>query len=253
MGGASVYALPEMRVERYSPVFIPDCQGGALTPLTPLTGKQHTLLQNALRDLCDIFWGLDAGRCEEIFHGRFPGAFIEPAFLLEGEGADALAEMKTFVATFDDPAALCGCLEEEYVRLFISDRSGIKAPLFHSCHIAGGGQLMGEPARMMKALLAEQGLDLEHSVHEPPDHLSIELEYLYYLLQRGWKENDRTLLGAAARFASDTMLPWVRVFQRRLSESATVSFFPCAATLVIMLLQRIAEKLDVFVKKTPAP
>jgi TorA-specific chaperone len=232
----------QARLDRYFPVFSTDCQGGGLPPPTPLTQKQIAVLQSGLRDLCGVFWGLDAGRCEEIFQDRFMKGFEEPTLLPDDKAADALTEIRAFVATFADPAALCSCLEEEYVRLFISNRSGIKAPLYHSCYTAGDGLLMGEPARMMKALLAEQGLDLERTVHEPPDHLSIELEYLYYLLQKGWKENDRALVGAAARFASDTMLPWLQLFQRRLSESATVSFFPCAATLVIMLLQRIAEE-----------
>jgi TorA maturation chaperone TorD len=71
------------------------------------------------------------------------------------------------------------------VRLFISNRTGITAPLFHSCYASGDGLLMGEPARMMREVLAAQGLDLAETVHEPPDHLSIELEYLYYLRERG--------------------------------------------------------------------
>jgi len=83
---------------------------------------------------------------------------------------------------------------------------------------------------------------LSATTHEPPDHLSIELEYLYWLLESGWKEDDRELLAAAAQFASDTILPWVHLFHRRLSEGATVPFFPSAATLLIFLLQRIAEQ-----------
>jgi TorA maturation chaperone TorD len=224
-------------------VFIAGCQGGALLSSTRLTEKQKASLQNGLRALCGIFWGPDASRCEEIFRGLWLGPSEQLAVLLEGKADDALAEIKAFVATFSDAAALCSCLEEEYVRLFISNRSGIKAPLFHSCYIAGGGLLMGEPARMMKELLAAQGLDLTETIHEPPDHLSIELEYLYYLLERGWKENDQGLLTAAARFASETMLPWVHLFHRRLSEGATVRFFPCAAALLILLLQRIAGQV----------
>jgi putative dimethyl sulfoxide reductase chaperone len=209
---------------------------------TTLTKKQKASILNGLRNLCGIFWGPDANRCEDIFHGLCPGTSEDFAFLLEGKAADPLAEIKTFVATFSDAVTLYSCLEEEYVRLFISNRSGIKAPLFHSCYAAGGGLLMGEPVRMMKELLAVQGLDLAATVHEPPDHLAIELEYLYYLLERGWKEDDREMLGAAARFASDTMLPWVHLFHRGLSERASVPFFPCAAALLISLLQGIDEQ-----------
>jgi TorA maturation chaperone TorD len=213
-----------------------------LLSLTTLTETQKASVLKGLRDLCSVFWGPDANLCEEIFRGLCLGPCDELAFLLEGKAADAIAEIKAFVATFSDASALYGCLEEEYVRLFISNRSGIRASLFHSCYAAGGGLLMGEPARMMKELLAAKGLDLAETVHEPPDHLSIELEYLYYLLERGWKETDWELLASAARFASDTMLPWLHRFHSRLSDEATVPFFPCAATLLIMLLRRIAEK-----------
>ncbi|NCO61727.1 MAG: hypothetical protein COZ11_07045 [Deltaproteobacteria bacterium CG_4_10_14_3_um_filter_51_14] len=212
-----------------------------MTPLAPLTENQKVYLRNGLRELCAVFWGPNDKWCEEAFQGAFLKVFDDPAWPLDRQASEVLEQISAFAATFEKPAALCRTLEEEYVRLFINHHSGVPAPLFHSCYTSGDRRLMGEPARMMKALLAEQGLDLAASVHEPADHLSIELEYLYYLLDKGWQTNERRMIEEARRFASAAMLPWVQVFFHRLEGEAGTPFYPCATALLIMLLRGIAD------------
>ena len=96
-------------------------------------------------------------------------------------------------------------MEEEYIRLFISCKGGIDAPLYHSCYFSDDALLMGEPA--VKKKYASRGLDLAADLHEPTDHISIELEYLYFLLKKGWDDNEPVLIAEAASFASNTLLP----------------------------------------------
>ena len=86
--------------------------------------------------------------------------------------------------------ALFDFLEESYVRLFVNAQNGITAPLYHSCYQDTGqpdsqSGLMGESAGFMRQFFKSKGLSLANSINEPPDHLSIELEYLYFLLQQG--------------------------------------------------------------------
>ncbi len=52
---------------------------------------------------------------------------------------------------------------------------------------------MGPPAVRMKKRFESSGLSLSDNMHEPPDHLSIELEYLYFLLEKGWSDNEGSL------------------------------------------------------------
>ena len=52
---------------------------------------------------------------------------------------------------------LCEALEQDYVRLFISDRNGITASLHQSNYDSEDGRLMGRPAKMMASRLKASG------------------------------------------------------------------------------------------------
>jgi TorA maturation chaperone TorD len=100
--------------------------------------------------------------------------------------------------------------------------------------------MMGEPALDMKQRYLSKGLSLAEDIGEPPDHLSIELEYLYFLLEKGWAEKDDRLLEEASSFSSEIMLPWVSKLQERLAAMETESpFYPLTATLLCGILEFI--------------
>jgi TorA-specific chaperone len=101
---------------------------------------------------------------------------------------------------------------------------------------------MGEPAAMMTKRLQSKKLSLADTLHEPPDHLSIELEYLYFLLQKGWAEDDRMLIAEAAEFAGESMLPWVGTFRDKLTAAAPSPFYPMMAALLLCLLRCVTEQ-----------
>ena len=81
---------------------------------------------------------------------------------------------------------------------------------------------------------------MENRIHEPPDHLAVELEYLFFLLQDGCVGPDDN---SAALFAAKTMLPWVMVFNQRLkiaTEDCRFYFF--ASEILVWLLRLISNK-----------
>ena len=43
------------------------------------------------------------------------------------------------------------------------------------------------------------------NIHEPPDHLAIELEYLCFLLSNGWQDQDGELIAEAGAFAAERL------------------------------------------------
>jgi len=49
---------------------------------------------------------------------------------------------------------------------------------------------MGESAGVMRQLFKSKKLSLADSINEPPDHLSIELEYLYFFTS-AWRAETR--------------------------------------------------------------
>jgi TorA maturation chaperone TorD len=99
---------------------------------------------------------------------------------------------------------------------------------------------MGEPAIDMKNRYESKGLSLSDEIHEPPDHISIELEYLYFLLDKGWSDDDQELIREASAFAADVMLPWVSKFQIRLAAEKKCRFYPLIATMLTTILEIIA-------------
>jgi TorA maturation chaperone TorD len=98
--------------------------------------------------------------------------------------------------------------------------------------------LMGPPAVMIKERFESKGLSLGDHIHDPPDHLSIELEYLYFLLERGWSTDDAALIDEAASFSADIMLPWVLKFQQRLVAVETECRFYQLITAILCAILR---------------
>ena len=151
----------------------------------------------------------------------------------------------TDLRNFKDADSLYDYLETAYVRLFISHRHGIAAPLYESCYhgVEPGdkGSLMGEPALKMKQRFESKGLSLDSNIHEPPDHLAIELEYLYFLLSKGWEDQDGALIAEAGSFAAETMLPWVSKLQKQIASQMPDHFYFFWVSILIAVLHRIAE------------
>ena len=129
--------------------------------------------------------------------------------------------------------------------MFISHRDGITAPLYESCYLGvepgETASLMGKPAIKMNKRLQSSGLSIGDSIPEPPDHISIELEYLYYLLKKGWTEGRPTLFNEAVSFAAITMLPWVSKFRERLAGEAECRYYFFIASIVTASLGFISE------------
>jgi TorA-specific chaperone len=154
--------------------------------------------------------------------------------------------MDAVIRSYQDAEALFNDLEARYVALFISNRQGIAAPLYHSCYAGPQGDgnesmLMGEPAVEMRRRLASSGLALDEDLNELPDHLCIEIEYLYFLLKAGWDEGDQRRLAEAKGFAGDWMLPWVRQFHDKLAKvDDETGFYTLVSGLLVALLTAIA-------------
>lgn len=131
-------------------------------------------------------------------------------------------------------------LETEYVRLFIAGPGGIPAPLYQSCHLDTRPRTMGQSALDMRSRLEGAGLEISLPSNEPPDHLTIELEYLYHLLSEGWSK-DPALAASGSNFARLIMLPWVGRFRHKLAEADPHPAFLCAADVCLALLEAVGR------------
>ena len=157
-------------------------------------------------------------------------------------GADnGLHEIISIIQSFPDGDSLYQHLEEGYVRLFISAKGGIAAPLYESCYEFEGAPLMGKAATEMKERFEVKGLSVADTIQEPPDHLSMELEYLYFLLDKGWRDQDGALVAEGSAFAAETMLPWVSKLHERLASEKQCLFYPLMVSILEDILRTIGE------------
>jgi TorA maturation chaperone TorD len=203
---------------------------------------QKTLLE-CVASLAGIYWGPDAEDSRDLLRGVYLKPFEALKPVVGYEPPDILDELQAINTSFTDEYEIFQSLEQSYVRLFINSRDGITAPLYASCYKAGratgeDATLLGAPAVLMKERYESKGLSLGNQIHEPPDHLAIELEYLYFLLERGWSDDNAALKDEAVSFAGDVMRPWIIKFQERLEAFETESRFYQLTTAVLCAILR---------------
>lgn len=186
---------------------------------------------------------------------------------------EAVAALETFAnGHAADIGKFCETYNTEYVRLFVTNRDGVPAPPYASCyepvlmqgdapsadsaalatndrqrsHAAKGshtphGPMMGPPAQRMQILLAEVGLVATSAANEPPDHISTQLEYLYFLLSTGWRDGDSEARQRATEFTRKEMQPWIAKFYETLRSNDQFGLFSGCAAILVAILNTIAE------------
>jgi TorA maturation chaperone TorD len=210
---------------------------------------EQTILLDGLKIMALIFWGPSVEGCTEMVKENYLSRLDSLTSVLKTGAGDGVREIGSIIRSFSDGDSLYQHLEEGYVRLFISAKGGITAPLYESCYEFEGAPLMGRAATEMKERFEAKGLSVADNVQEPPDHLSMELEYLYFLLDKGWSERDGELVTEGSVFASETMLPWVSKLSERLASEGDSRYYP----LMAAVLKQILTVLATINKKAPPP
>jgi TorA-specific chaperone len=218
-----------------------------MTSLISLDKKSQEALLDSIAKLTGFFWGPDSESSRLIRQGSFFSPFEDLESRVAYEPTDLLSGLRDTINGFADSDALFSNLEEAYVRLFINSRHGITAPLYASCYVEDkapgeNAPLMGPPAVLMKKRFESKGLSLSDTLHEPPDHLSIELEYLYFLLKKGWPENDPALLSEAVSFAGEAMLPWVTILRERIADENRCRFYPLITSAAVSIIAYLSRQ-----------
>ena len=208
-----------------------------------LTKYHQNDLLACIEQLCRVYWGPSKALCREVVEGSFlqPFAALSPLI-----GADAeLTALRELLDGFTEAEALSAYLEAGYVRLFINDRGGVAAPLYASCYEdKASPQLMGAPAVRMRRLLGDLNIHIGEDIGEPPDHLSIELEVLYFILTQKTTVGHPDGLAAAATFVASDLLPWVQKLQHHLTSEAQCRFYPLITGMLLSVLRAIGAFSD---------
>ncbi len=205
-----------------------------------MSDRNQSLIKNAVRLLIRIFWTQD-GRKDwaEIMHDsqdvwrsmhNIPG--LEKT-IVNHTVNQLLGKYSPFVLQQE--------IESEFVRIFVNTRGGVSTPLYHSCYYDDQKLLMKKPALEMFEMLEHAGITLGPDIGEPPDHLCIELEYLYFLLNHGTQNSNQEIQDHVREFARDFMLPWITRLQKQIPDSGPALFFTHSAQALVDLLRFLGQ------------
>jgi TorA maturation chaperone TorD len=117
----------------------------------------------------------------------------------------------------------------DYSKLFVGPFS-LLAPPYGSVYLEHSGQVMGNSTVDVRDRYAEEGLDI--GLKEAPDHIAIELEFMYFLIfkaieaVRNNNPKDAVFYQNKQRAFLETNLGiWVPDFTAKLKESAQTEFY----------------------------
>lgn len=122
-------------------------------------------------------------------------------------------------------------LKVEYNRLFVGPMSPLCPPYasFYDENLPkeGFGTLMGPASEAMANALREEGLELTLDYAELPDHMAIELEFMYYLLSKANAgDQDAELYRQKANtFLKEHLSQWLPEFGVKVSQEARHPFY----------------------------
>lgn len=118
-------------------------------------------------------------------------------------------------------------LESEYIRLFDVGAAGPPCPLYGGVYVGDRMKVMEDATRFYNFF----GLRLSPAMHELPDHITTELEFLHYLTFREAEAHERgvdaaALVRAERDFLARHLCRWLPPLRARLAKQTTVPFFP---------------------------
>lgn len=132
----------------------------------------------------------------------------------------------------------------EYAKLFVGPNE-LLAPPYGSVYLNGGNRVMGDATMQVGRMYEDAGLCLQEDViKEPSDHISLELEFIYYLIHKRIRALNKEdfknaeLLREKQQFFHDKFLAtWVPDFTDRIKKSTQNRFYSfladCLNTFVL--------------------
>ena len=102
-----------------------------------------------------------------------------------GLGRDTLESLRSAI---EDSMGGVEELKVEHTRLFVNAYPRLECPPYETVYREKRRSLMGRHALDMAAFLEEIGLEPSESFKEPPEHIAVEMEAMFYLIYRWLRE-----------------------------------------------------------------
>jgi TorA maturation chaperone TorD len=153
-------------------------------------------------------------------------------------------EATAFSEKMEDALLQCGNedLSVEYAKLFVGPYE-VKAPPYGSVYLDKGRRVMGDSTMEVIRAYQEQGLFIDDEFREVPDHISVELEFMYYLIYREVEalknaETKKALkwIEPQKAFLNTFLRRWVPTFCAKIKERTDNEFYRALADCVLTFI-----------------
>ncbi len=139
-------------------------------------------------------------------------------------------------------------LRVDFSRLFVGPFK-LPAPPYGSVYLDGGGRIMGDSTIAVRKQYQEEGLEI--SLKEVPDHIAIELEFMYYLIvkEMGTLKSGNNEAAADCEekqlfFLSEYLGSWVPQFAGAVEKGARTEFYRALARATQSFVQSDLRALE---------
>jgi TorA maturation chaperone TorD len=140
-------------------------------------------------------------------------------------------------------------LSVEYARLFVGPFE-LKAPPYGSVYLDEGRRVMGDSTIEVIRMYQEAGLTMDESFKELPDHIAVELEFIYFLtygkvnaLEKSESDRARSFQETRDVFLNKYLRKWVQDFcDRIITNTGNTFYIALAGCLSTFLAQFIGPE-----------
>ncbi|MBI5076736.1 MAG: molecular chaperone TorD family protein [Nitrospirae bacterium] len=122
-------------------------------------------------------------------------------------------------------------LNVDYAKLFVGPNE-LLAPPFGSVYLDGERKVMGDSTMEVIKMYEAHGLSMDREFGNLPDHITVELEFMYYLIYREIEALEKSDIAAALShikaqelFLSRFLRPWIEPFCNNLRAGADSGYY----------------------------
>jgi len=126
-------------------------------------------------------------------------------------------------------------LQVEYAHLFVGPYE-LVAPPYGSVYLDGKKRVMGDSTIEVSRIYKEAGLFVDDDFKELPDHIAVELEFMYYLIFKEVEALEKYEINAALQFIkmqevflNKFLRQWVAPFCEKIKEGTENGFYTALA------------------------
>lgn len=110
-----------------------------------------------------------------------------------------------------------------HAKLFVGPFD-LLAPPYGSVYLDSERRIMGDSTMEALNIYRQAGLNPDPDFKEPPDHITTELEFIYYLTAKYLSSEDSQWLELRRQFIDEHLNKWVNQFAKKVKDSKIVFY-----------------------------